>query len=92
MKSSCLMMIQKSCPYCQQAFRLMEELQQENPVYKQISFQVVDELENPSFADSLDYWYVPTYFINGKKIHEGVPTREKIRAVFEEILHIQNEE
>ena len=54
--------------------------------YSQIEFQIVDELREPDFAETLDYWYVPTYFVNGIKLHEGVPTQEKIRAVFEAAL------
>ena len=76
MKPECLMMIQESCPYCRQALQIMEDLKKENPAYSQI----------PDFAETLDYWYVPTYFVNGIKLHEGVPTQEKIRAVFEAAL------
>ncbi len=86
MKPECLMMIQESCPYCRQALQIMEDLKKENPAYSQIEFQIVDELREPDFAETLDYWYVPTYFVNGIKLHEGVPTQEKIRAVFEAAL------
>ena len=37
-------------------------------------------------ADSLDYWYVPTYFVDGVKLLEGVPTKEKVEAVLRAAL------
>ena len=44
------------------------------------------DLFDSALADSLDYYYVPTFCVNGQKIHEGVPTKEKIRAVYEAAL------
>ena len=81
-----LMMIQETCPHCQNAFRLMEALKKENPEYAAVEVEIVDENREKAFADSLDYWYVPTYFVAGEKIHEGVPTKEKVRAVYEKAL------
>lgn len=80
------MMILKSCPYCREAFRLMRQLEAENPEYAAVTFDVVDESEDPQRAASLDYWYVPSYFVNGEKLHEGVPTKAKLRNVYERAL------
>lgn len=81
-----LMMIQKGCPYCRRAFEIMDELGDQHPEYTRIPVKIVDEQQEKEFADSLDYWYVPTYFVNGQKLHEGVPTPEKIQAVYEAAL------
>ena len=51
-----------------------------------MTVRVADEEEEKGAADSLDYYYVPTYFVDGEKIHEGVPTPEKVRAVYEAAL------
>ncbi|MDY3918051.1 MAG: thioredoxin family protein [Candidatus Limivivens sp.] len=86
-----LMMILEDCPYCHQAFRMMEELKKEHPEYEQVEIRVADEEKEKELADSLDYYYVPTYFVDGVKLHEGVPTREKVQAVYEAALRTENE-
>lgn len=80
------MMYLKNCPYCKQAMKWMEELFQENPAYKDIEITYIEESEQPQIADSLDYWYVPTYFVDGFKLHEGAATKDKIKAVLEEAI------
>ena len=82
-----LMMIQESCPYCRQALRMMDELKEARPEYKAGEVKIVDENREKALADSLDYWYVPTYFVDGVKVHEGVPTMEKVRKVYEKALN-----
>lgn len=61
------MMYLKGCPYCKQAMNWMEELKQEQPVYQNINITYIEESEQPQLADTLDYWYVPTYFVDGIK-------------------------
>ena len=53
------------------------------PDYAAIPLQIEDESRNKALADSLDYWYVPCCFVGGKKLHEGVPSREAMRAVLD---------
>ena len=43
----------------------------------------MDEEENPKLAETLDYYYVPSFFVDGKKLMEGVPTKEKVKAVLD---------
>ena len=83
-----LMMIQESCPYCRQALRMMDELKAERPELQAVEVKIVDENREKAFADSLDYWYVPTYFVDGVKVHEGVPTVDKVRKVYERALDL----
>lgn len=81
-----LMMKLESCPYCHQALDIMEELKKECPEYKNIPVKMVNQDEDTELSESLDYWYVPTYYVGGEKLHEGVPTKEKIRKVYDEAL------
>ena len=46
----------------------------------------IEEQEQKELADSLDYWYVPTYFVDGVKLLEGVPTKEKVENVLRAAL------
>lgn len=82
-----LMMIQEMCPYCRQALRMMDELKKEQPEFETVDVKIVDENREKEFSDSLDYWYVPTYFVDGVKVHEGAPTMDKVRKVYEKALH-----
>lgn len=78
-----LMFTMASCPYCARAHRWMKEILSEHPEYGQIEIQIVDEVENPAYANKFDYWYVPTYYVDGVKVHEGVPTKEIVQGVYE---------
>lgn len=70
------------CPHCLRARRFQEELFQLHPSWRDIPLRVVDESRQRSFADSYDYYYVPAYFVDGKKVHEGRITREDVERVF----------
>jgi len=71
----------KSCPYCKMANNMIAELIDEDPEFADISIKKIEESENPEIANKYDYYYVPCFWIGDKKLHEGVPTKEKIRDV-----------
>lgn len=83
-----VMFILKPCPHCQNALKWMEELKNENSEYKKVTITIIDEKAQPDFArqHNYSYYYVPTYFVDGIKIHEGVPTKDIVRNVFETAL------
>jgi thioredoxin 1 len=78
-----LMFTMASCPYCKEAQLWMEELTKENAKYQDIEINIVDETLQPSIAREYNYYYVPTFYIDGVKIHEGAATKDIIREVFE---------
>ncbi|MBD5558820.1 MAG: thioredoxin [Clostridia bacterium] len=80
------MMVQEGCPHCARAKQYMHELEAEHPEYKDVHFEIIDELKEPKLAESLDYWYVPTYFIDGRKIHEGSVTKSDVESVYKAAL------
>lgn len=73
----------ESCPYCRQALRWMDELYKENPAYRDIEIERIDELVYPEIARKYDYYYVPTFYVDDEKMHEGAASLNKIRRVFE---------
>ncbi len=81
-----LMMVLADCPYCKQAEKMIQELQEEKEIYRQVGIRRVDEEEDAALAATLDYYYVPSFFVDGKKLMEGVPSREKVRAVLDAAL------
>ena len=70
------------CPHCKLALRLQEELLAEHPEWRDIPFQKVDESRAPALADAYDYYYVPTYYVDGRKVHEGHAERADVEKVF----------
>ena len=42
----------------------------------------MDETRDPAFADRFDYYYVPTYYVDGQKVHEGHAERDDVEKVF----------
>lgn len=81
-----IMLITDWWPYCKQASRWMEELKKEDPKYLNVEVIVIDEEVEPEKAKKYDYYYVPTYYVEDTKLHEGVPTKEIVREVFEAAL------
>ena len=43
---------------------------------------MVDESRERALAGAYDYYYVPTYYVDGKKVHEGRITRADVERVF----------
>lgn len=80
------MMYLKSCPYCKQAFAMVDELKQLHKEYQDIEIETIEENDEPEKTKGLDYWYVPTYFVEGEKLLEGIPTKAKIEAVLKATL------
>ena len=78
------MFITSWCPYCKQAYSIIEDLKNTNPEYANIEVNIIDEERQPEISKQYDYYYVPTFYVNGVKIHEGVPSKDIIRKVFEE--------
>lgn len=81
-----LMMYLPGCPYCKMAERMLEELIKKEPKYQKLSIRRVDEAAEKAFADSLDYYYVPCFYVDGAKLLEGVPTKKKVKAVLDAAL------
>ena len=80
------MMYLKSYPYCKQAFAMVDELKQLHKEYQDIEIETIEENDEPEKTKGLDYWYVPTYFVEGEKLLEGIPTKAKIEAVLKAAL------
>lgn len=76
----------QSCPYCQKALKLLDELKAENAQYAAIEIEMIDEKKNPAIAEQYDYYYVPTFFVGEQKLHEGAADKEKVKAVLDAAL------
>ena len=75
----------RHCPFCKKAFAYMDELLQQEP-YKGLHTEKIEETEQPDVADRYDYYYVPTFYIDGEKVHEGGIFRDEVKALFDKAL------
>lgn len=71
----------ENCPHCKKALKMLEVLTEKKPQYANIQIEKIEESKNVHIAEAHDYYYVPTFYVDGVKLHEGVPTLEKIEAV-----------
>lgn len=61
------------CPYCQKARKALDELRAENPAYRAIAVDWIEETEQPAVAERYDYYHVPAIFAGEKKLYEAQP-------------------
>lgn len=76
----------KTCPYCKKALRYLDELRAEQPMYAAVEIEMIEESEHPDVADSYDYYYVPTFYVGGVKVHEGGIWKEEVEAVLRQAV------
>ena len=80
------------CPYCVNARKAIEELEEEKPIFQEIQVRWIEESKEVELADSRDYYYVPTIFFEGKKLYEAKPDhnyikiKECIQNAFETVM------
>ncbi len=72
-----------ACPHCQKAKEFMKQVVEAHPEYGQIPVETIDERLHPDIADRYDYFDVPTFYVGGEKLHEGVPSYAQIAAVYQ---------
>ncbi|WP_027088488.1 glutaredoxin [Thomasclavelia saccharogumia] len=80
------MFILKNCPHCRRALDWIRELKDENPEYRKIEIELVDEQIDSQLADQYDYYYVPALYDGNVKLHEGVATKAGIKSIFDQYL------
>ena len=83
-----VMFMLKNCPYCKKADKYIAELCEENPKYRDIEISRIDEKENALHATKYDYFYVPSFYINEVKYHEGAASKEDVKRVLDKALEM----
>ena len=82
----------KSCPYCRNAKKAIDELTAEKPAYNDIQIHWIEESEQPQIAGERDYYSVPTIFWGGEKLYEAHFThsyadiKSSIKTAFDRVL------
>ncbi len=61
----------KNCPFCKRALQYIEAAKMADPALAAIEIELIEESEEAERAAQYDYYYVPTFYIDGEKVHEG---------------------
>lgn len=84
MKNIKLFYLEK-CPFCKKAEKYIDELKKQE-AYKDIEIEMIEESKHPEIANQYDYYYVPTFYIDEEKVHEGGIFPDEVEAIFKKIL------
>lgn len=61
----------RNCPFCKRALQYIDEAREKHPELRGLEIEMIEESEHPEIADTFDYYYVPTFYVDGRKVHEG---------------------
>ena len=78
------------CPYCRIADEVYEELKSESPQFAEVEVEKINESFHPKKAAEFDYYYNPSFFVDGEKVFETSPGdgRETIKAGLRKALEL----
>ncbi len=78
----------EDCGYCAKAWKALDELYAENPAYREVPIEKIEESQQPETADQYDYYAVPTFFDGKKKLFEAhlFMSYEEIREEVKRVL------
>ena len=76
----------EGCPYCRQADKWMEEAVREHPEYANVEIKTIEERRERDFANKFDYYYVPTFYVDGVKVHEGPASKAAVESMYQKAL------
>lgn len=78
---------QKNCPHCRKALGCIDEVKRHNPELRNLEIDMIEETEQPAVADAYDYYYVPTFYVDSTKVHEGPVTTDQVEHILLEAAH-----
>ncbi len=76
----------KNCPYCKKALQYIEEAKAADPALAAIEIEMIEESEQPAVAEKFDYYYVPTFYVDGRKVHEGGIWADEVKQLLRKAL------
>lgn len=50
------------------------------------AIEMIEESEQPALADTFDYYYVPTFYVDGVKVHECGVYPEEMEKILRSAL------
>ena len=76
----------RNCPFCKRALRYIDEAKAAHPELAAVEIELIEESEEPEVADRYVYYYVPTFYVGGEKLHEGGIYPDEVEAVLRKAL------
>lgn len=76
----------RDCPFCRKALRYIEQAKTDHPELDAVGIELIEESEQPEVADTYDYYYVPTFYVDGVKVHEGGIFPDEVEALLRQAL------
>ena len=76
----------ENCPFCRKAMRYIGELRAERPELAAVRIETIEESRHPEVADRYDYYYVPTFYLDGEKVHEGGIYPDEVERILRRAL------
>jgi glutaredoxin len=76
----------RDCPFCRKALRYIDEAKAAHPELREVAIETIEESEQPDVAERFDYYYVPTFYVGGEKVHEGGIWPDEVEAVLRRAL------
>jgi hypothetical protein len=68
------------------AIRYIEELKAQYTELACVDIEMIEESEQADVADKFDYYYVPTFYVDGVKEHEGGIYPEEVEKILRKAL------
>ena len=76
----------RNCPYCKRALQYIEDEKRLHPELDALEIEMIEESELPDVADKFDYYYVPTFYVDGVGEHEGGIYPEEVERILRKAL------
>ncbi|MCM1151748.1 MAG: thioredoxin family protein [Alistipes sp.] len=76
----------RNCPFCKRALQYIDDTKAAHPELAPVDVEMIEESEDPEVAESFDYYYVPTFYVDGVKVHEGGIMPDEVEAVLRKAL------
>ncbi|MBE6210067.1 MAG: thioredoxin [Rikenellaceae bacterium] len=76
----------RNCPFCKKALRYIDELKSTHPELRAVEIEMIEESEEPDVAERYDYHYVPTFYLNETKVHEGGIYADEVEQILRKAL------
>ena len=76
----------RNCPFCKRALRYIDEAKAAHPELAAVGLELVEESGEPEVGGRYGYYYVPTFYVGGEKLHEGGIYPDEVEAVLRKAL------
>ena len=73
-------------PLLQEGAAYIDEARAAHPELAAVGIELIEESEQPAVADAFDYYYVPTFYVDGVKVHEGGIYPEEVEKILRSAL------